>query len=82
MLMTERRPRIGSPGFPGLWACWKRFSDGDLVEDIVYWHDKHKVDGHLLHTHLSPLLEELERRGFDTKTFRMSIERKREVTGG
>lgn len=47
--------------------------------DLVFWHDRHKPDVHLLHVHLSPLAAELDKRGFDIRTLKFSIGRKAET---
>lgn len=54
--------------------------------DLVFWHDKHAPDGHLMHNVLNAtpvpgcdgrtFVQELEHRGFDVKTLRFSILRK------
>lgn len=70
-----KRPRIGSHDFPGLWA---RIGKGEFRgEGLEFFWDKHKSDGHLLHSALSPLSDELEKRGFDLSTFQFSIKRKK-----
>lgn len=69
-----KRPRIGSNNFPGLWA---KVGTGEYKnEGLMFFWDKHKSDGHLLHSVLSPLSDELEKRGFDISTFQFSIKRK------
>jgi hypothetical protein len=55
----------------GLRSYWSK-----RERDTIFWYDKHKPDGHLLHHHLSPLLDELDRRGFDVTTARFQIRRK------
>ena len=50
-----------------LFAVWNK-----KERDILYWSPR-KPDGHLAHSHLSPLFEELERRGYDLTTLRFSI---------
>lgn len=58
---------------PALRAWWSK-REGD----VMYQWDRRPVDGRLMHSHLSPLLEELDRRGFDLTTVRFSIRRKPE----
>lgn len=47
--------------------------------DVMYDYDRHAPDGHLMHHHMGPLLEELDRRGFDLTTVRFTIRRKPET---
>lgn len=57
-------------------------------KDLMFFHDKHKPDGHLLynffcHTKTSTgktFVEELKERGFDITTLRFSVLRKSEPT--
>lgn len=59
---------------PALRVWWSK-REGDVMYD---W-DRHPPDGHLMHNHMSPLLAELDRRGFDLTTVRFSIRRKLET---
>ncbi len=58
---------------PALRVWWSK-----REKDVMYEHDRHAPDGHLMHHHMTPLLEELDRRGFDLSTVRFTIRRKKE----
>lgn len=79
--MPKSGPRFGSHNFPGLWVRWKRRVGRKVVSDIVLHYDRSEADAHLLRLHLTPLIAELQSRGFDVKTFRMSIARAKDRSG-
>ena len=66
-----------------LYAYWSK-----REKDVLYCYPGSKADGHLLHQYLSPglglkgskpdLFTELEARGYDLTTFRLSIKKKKQ----
>jgi hypothetical protein len=79
--MRRRQPK-------GALAVWWGREYRNAAEDLLFWHDKHSWDAQMLHHFFChrpygydgkqepSLVEELEKRGFDIKTLRFSIQRK------
>ena len=71
-----RRPKVKDGEIKVQWGKTPHDSP-----DIVYYYEKiFKANIYYINGALSPMLEELEKRGFDLKTFKMSISKKSEAS--
>lgn len=67
--MPSRYERVESGE---LFAYFGKDPEDRHSRDLILWSPR-GPDGHLLNTHLGPLLRELDERGYDLDTFRFSI---------